>query len=55
MLRVVTTTGWFYAEAAATKSARSRDRQLVPRQATFARFTSSHSALSWALRFRQAM
>lgn len=28
---------------------------LVPRQATFARFTSSRSARSWALRFRQAM
>ncbi len=29
--------------------------RLVPRQATFARFTSSRSAWSWALRFRQAM
>jgi hypothetical protein len=28
---------------------------LVPCQATFARFTTSRSALSWALRFRQAM
>jgi KAP family P-loop domain len=28
---------------------------LVPRQATFARFTSSRSALSWALRLRQMM
>jgi phosphatidylserine decarboxylase len=28
---------------------------LVPRQATFARFTSSRSARSWALRFRQWM
>jgi hypothetical protein len=30
-------------------------RYLVPRQATFARFTSSRSARSWALRFRQPM
>jgi cytochrome P450 len=29
--------------------------QLVPRQATFARFTSSRSASSWAWRFRQMM
>ena len=29
--------------------------QLVPRQATFARLTSSRSARSWALRFRQRM
>ena len=28
---------------------------LVPRQATFARFTSSRSVVSWALRLRQAM
>jgi hypothetical protein len=28
---------------------------LVPRQATFARFTSSRSVWSWALRLRQAM
>ena len=31
------------------------DLQLVPRQATFARFTSSRSDSSRALRFRQAM
>ena len=30
-------------------------RRLVPRQATFARLTSSRSAWSWALRLRQAM
>ena len=29
--------------------------ELVARQATFARFTSSRSARSWALRLRQAM
>jgi hypothetical protein len=29
--------------------------QLVPHQATFARFTSSRSVLSWALRLRQMM
>ncbi len=29
--------------------------QLVPCQATFARFTSSRSFRLWALRFRQAM
>jgi transposase len=34
---------------------RSRIAELVPRQATFARFTSSHSAWSRALRLRQAM
>lgn len=28
---------------------------LVPRQATFARLTTSRRARSWALRFRQAM
>ncbi len=28
---------------------------LVPHQATFARFTSSRSVLSWALRLRQMM
>ena len=28
---------------------------LVPRQATFARFTSSRSVLSWVLRFRHLM
>jgi NADP-dependent 3-hydroxy acid dehydrogenase YdfG len=31
------------------------DLELVPRQATFARFTSSRSAWSCALRFRQMM
>jgi cyclohexanone monooxygenase len=30
-------------------------RYLVPRQATFARFTSSRSRWSWALRLRQMM
>ena len=31
------------------------ETELVPCQATFARFTSSRSARSWALRFRQVM
>jgi hypothetical protein len=33
----------------------ARRTHLVPCQATFARLTSSRSALSWALRFRQRM
>lgn len=30
-------------------------KELVPHQATFARFTSARSAWSWELRFRQAI